>query len=158
MREKDFQLRVIETISAGDIHHQRMNFALEKMQHLLPITLQGFSDLTPEEISFTDQLIYRFSKLQDLIGRKLFRLILIGLGEEVENVPFIDLLHKLEKLRLIKSKEQWFTLRELRNQISHEYPHNTEELVNGLNELYMQSQVLSGIWQSFKKYAENRFL
>jgi hypothetical protein len=88
----------------------------------------------------------------------LFRLILIGLGEDVENVPFIDLLNKLEKLQLIKSKEQWLTLRELRNQISHEYPYNTEELVNGLNELYLQSQVLSGIWLSLKKYAENRFL
>ena len=158
MREKDIQLRIIETISSGDIHHQRMTFAHEKMQHLLPITLQSFGELTPEEISFTDQLIYRFSKLQDLLGSKLFRLILIGLGEEVANVPFIDLLNKLEKLQLIKSKDQWLNLRELRNQISHEYPYNTEEIVNGLNELCLQSLVLSGIWLSLKKYAENRFL
>lgn len=158
MKEKDIKLRIIETISAGDIHLQRMNFAVGKLQNILPVTLQGFEALTPEEISFTDQFIYRFSKLQDLLGRKLFRLILIGLGEDVENVPFIDLLNKLEKLQLIKSKEQWLTLRELRNQISHEYPYNTEELVNGLNELYLQSQVLSGIWLSLKKNAENRFL
>jgi len=158
MSEKDFKLKVIETISAGDIHLQRMNFALEKTEHLLPITLPGFEALASEEISFTDQLIYRFSKLQDLSGRKFFRLILIGLGEEVEHIPFIDLLNKLEKLQLIESKEQWFNLRELRNQISYEYPYNSEELVDGLNELYRQSRVLSEIWISLKIYAEKRFL
>jgi hypothetical protein len=68
MKEKDIKIRIIETISAGDIHLQRMNFAVGKLQNILPVTLQDFEALTPEEISFCDQFIYRFSKLQDVIG------------------------------------------------------------------------------------------
>ncbi len=51
-----------------------------------------------------DQLIYRYSKLQDLMGRKLFVLILQGLGEDTEDLPFIDGLNVLfsQSLNLTK--------------------------------------------------------
>ena len=63
---------------------------------------EAYKGLPQEQISQTDQLIYRFSQLQDTIGNKLFPLILQGLGEYSQNMPFIAIINKLEKLSMIK--------------------------------------------------------
>ena len=65
-----------ETLDTCAIHDKRMMFAYRKTIDLFPMDLKTYDALSPEEISFIDQLIFRFSKLQDLMGNKLFRIIL----------------------------------------------------------------------------------
>jgi hypothetical protein len=84
-----------------------MQYAMDSLKDIFPIDIKTYKGLTPEQISWTDQLIYRFSQLQDTIGNKLFPLILDGLGEYAPNMPFIDILNSLEKLSIIESTEQW---------------------------------------------------
>ena len=70
------------------------------------------------------------------MSRKLFPLILQGLGEYTPEMPFIDMLHKLEKLSVIEDAEKWCDPRKIRNLVTHEYPGNEKEIVDGLNELH----------------------
>jgi len=49
------------------------------------------------------------------MGGKLFPAILENLGEEINSLPFIDRLAKLEQLGIIPSAEDWMLLRETRN-------------------------------------------
>ena len=93
---------------------------------------EKYLKLQPEELSFTDQLIFRFSKLQDSMGGKLFPAILENLGEDVKGLPFIDRLAKMEELEIIASADEWMLLRETRNIVIHEYPFLTEEVIQGL--------------------------
>ncbi len=68
--------------------------------------------LGEDDIEHIDQFLFRFSKLQDAIGQRFFKTILMFLQEDVQGIPFIDILNKLEKLKLIQSCEQWHRLRE----------------------------------------------
>lgn len=157
MLREDFTDRLKQRIAICELHHHRMTFAKDSLSDLFPLQQESYQEFTEEQISYTDQLIYRFSKLQDTIGNKLFPMILEGLSEDIENLPFIDLISKIEKLGLIDSTSQWLILREIRNIVTHEYPFHLEELVEGLNQLAEQSTTLSNIWITTRKYAEHRF-
>lgn len=157
MLKNDWSDKLKEAKIVCDLHHQRMMSAHNHLDTLFPLDENKYSNLTEEQISFTDQLIYRFAKLQDTMGNKLFRLLLDGLGEETNGVAFIDILLKLEKLKLLKDHNDWLLMRETRNLVSHEYPYNKEDIIGGLNNLTDQVQYLSGIWGQLKHFIHSRF-
>ena len=157
MLDTVFEDKLKETLTVCALHHQRMQFAMNTLASFFPLQKATYDTLAPEQISILDQLIFRFSKLQDVIGNKLFKLILSGLGEEVENIPFIDILTRLEKLNLLEDHSRWLALRETRNLVAHEYPLHQEEYIDGLNELYSWGLELSEIWLKLKNFTINRF-
>lgn len=157
MNQKLFSNRLRETVETCDLHYTRMHFALEKLKDKFPLTTTTYDKLSALEISFTDQLVFRFTRLQDTMGQKLFRLILEGLEEEVENVSFIDVVNRLEKLEILEDQQIWLSLRETRNQLTHEYPFNRPEMVDGLNELSKQAVILTNLWFNLKAWCQTRF-
>lgn len=157
MLDKSLHVKLSDTLKACDLHHERMITAHRHLNPLLPLDENKYSQLSEEMISFSDQLIYRFAKLQDMMGNKLFRLVLQGLGEDIHDIPFIDLITKLERLHLIEDHNQWLLLRETRNLVAHEYPFNKQEVIEGLNEISQQSIYLSGIYSQLKNFISTRF-
>jgi len=153
----DLMDRLKETVDAGDLHLKRMNYARDQLSDYFPLDVDSYNLLDAEQISFTDQLVFRFTKLQDLMGRKFFRLILESLEEDVENMAFIDMLSRLEKLNLLEDHQKWLELREVRNLMAHEYPLQQEIFVDDLNELYNRCDELAGIWESLKLFTLKRF-
>ena len=133
-----------------------MNYARDYLLDIYPVNLESYRNLSEDQISHSDQLIYRFSQLQDTIGNKLFPLILQGIGEYEQNMPFIDRLNRLEKLSIIEDSVRWLNLREIRNLVTHEYPDNENEVIDGLNELYHQSGYLSSTLDKLLDYIEKR--
>ncbi|HKK80987.1 MAG TPA: hypothetical protein VJ909_01990, partial [Prolixibacteraceae bacterium] len=106
-------------------------------------------------ISFIDQFIFRFSKLQDLMGARLFPSILELLAEPVYDKAFIDILNRLEKLHVIESATEWVELRNIRNDIAHEYPASLLERIEGINVLFNNwgklEQIVEKCWLVFNK-------
>ncbi len=117
-------------------HALRMNSAYEKMQPCLPITPERVFKLSNDEVEHIDQFIFRFSKLQDSIGQKLFKVVLSELGEDVSNKPLIDLFNRLEQLEIISDYDEWKELKNLRNDIAHEYEEDETEAAEKLNLLF----------------------
>ena len=70
------------------------------------------------------------------MGQRLFRLIMNMMGEDAESMPFIDVLNRLEKMGRIPSVEEWRRLREIRNQVSHEYDDDPEYMATALNAVF----------------------
>ncbi|NCN44056.1 MAG: hypothetical protein CO158_02400 [Piscirickettsiaceae bacterium CG_4_9_14_3_um_filter_43_564] len=103
-----------------------------------------------------DQFLFRFAKLQDAIGQRFFKAILELLEEDVEGLPFIDLLNKLEKLNLIHSTAQWQSLREIRNAVSHEYDDSPELMAQVLNAVFMARIELFQIYAKLKETYQSR--
>lgn len=155
--QSDKQDRLREAIQLCIIHYERMSFAYGKIEKYFPLTQEKYTSLDPVELSFFDQLIFRFSRLQDGIGGKLFPALLESLGEEVRGVPFIDLLTKLEELNLLDDSKNWLILRETRNILNHEYPFVTEEVIEGLNQLNDHYHLIISIWERVKQYVHKRF-
>ena len=145
-------------LSLLDTNFQRLNYAYSRIEPLLPFNISKVENLKPEQISFIDQYIYRFAKIQDIMGEKLFRMILEILEEPLESLAFIDLLNKLEQLDVIPDKSDWLYLRKLRNEVSHEYPLVDDETVASLNSLVNFKNKLNQFYQACRSYLEKRRL
>lgn len=69
----------------------------------------------------TDQILFRFMKLQDAMGERLIPATFHHLLEPFEDWPMRDRLDRLEKLGYV-DVEQWLRWRDVRNRLAHEYP------------------------------------
>ncbi|WP_297889616.1 hypothetical protein [Sulfurihydrogenibium sp.] len=140
-----------------DKHQERLIHAKLKIIKWGNITVEMFQDF--DKVETIDSFIFRFSKMQDTIGEKLFPLILQILEEEVRNKSFIDILNTLERLEFIPSAKKWRELREIRNQITHTYPWEQEILVEEIKKALISSQEMIEIYNNIKikisKYLTN---
>jgi hypothetical protein len=114
-----------------DIHFKRVDNILPEVESYLPFTIDDFENT--EKIKTIDSFIYRFTKIQDKMGEKLFPKVLQELQEYKNNMAFIDILNKLERLELIDSSDEWIDFRKFRNNLTHEYPNNEEDIVEAIN-------------------------
>ena len=147
--------KLTQNFSECDLHIQRLEYAHSKLAPSLPLSAEAYGELTDEQVAHIDQYLYRFSKLQDAMGRRLFRNLLARLGEDIENLPFFDILNKMEKFQILQDKNQWLFLRELRNSIAHEYGENQESQVTALNQIFNSKDSLSSIYTTLKNRWEN---
>ncbi|VAW87999.1 hypothetical protein MNBD_GAMMA16-1942 [hydrothermal vent metagenome] len=95
-----------------------------------------------------DQLAYRFVKLQDSMGMKLLPMLL-NLAEEPipEDATFAEKLQRLERLGALESVEHWRQLREIRNQLAHEYEDVPAIKAAVLNRFIEEIESLLTIWK-----------
>ncbi len=156
MLTEELRDKLNETLVICDLHHQRMMFAWENIEKYFPLNKFSFSQISQMELALFDQLIYRFSKLQDSMGSRLFKQILEALEEDISGLPFVDILYKMEKLNLLENAKDWIALRQTRNTVSHEYPFYKEIQVEELNLLPGEVVKLASIWIKLKEYTLDR--
>jgi len=77
-----------------------------------------------------DAFVSRFGRLQDTVGDKLLPAWISAIGERPS--AMIDNLDRAERLGKLASAELWITLRQLRNQMVHEYIEDLAILANAL--------------------------
>jgi hypothetical protein len=74
---------------------------------------------TFEELESFDSLTSKFNRTSDIFIQKVLRSVWILLHESF--VPFIDMMNKSEKMLMLRSADEMIEIRDLRNQIAHEY-------------------------------------
>ncbi len=94
-----------------------------------------------------DQFQSRFTKLQDHLGARLFAALLEALGEDAHSMSALDRTYRLEALGFLPDAEKWIAWRAIRNQLSHDYPGQTEELCAGFQLAFAAAKDLLGTWQ-----------
>ena len=119
-----------DIIDKINLHKKRLKLALKEIKELEILDSEIFENF--EKIKTIDTFIYRFIKLQDMMGEKLFKLTLNEIGEYKDNMSLLDILDKLEKLELIDNSNDWMMYRKLRNQLTHEYPDNEDDVIEGI--------------------------
>jgi hypothetical protein len=134
-------------------HLQRLQRAFMHLNNAvgLPLTAEKVEKILSNDTlsSFLDQIAYRFSKIQDSLG-KLIRSYLFLKGENVENLTMIDVLNYAEKYNLNINKEKWFELRELKNAIAHEYERELSKIAETINKIYEEIEYLRIIVENLK--------
>ena len=144
-------LRMEKLITECDKHVQRMSYAYTKMALFMPLDISRYQQLSDDEVEHIDQFLFRFAKLQDAIGEKLFILMLEFLKEESpKSKPFIDTLNRLEQLGLLEDKNTWLELRKIRNNIAHQYEDESEQAAEALNTVYAAKKTLESIFKTIK--------
>lgn len=141
-----------------ELHTKRLDFALSRLNAVIPISETGWRQLDDETVANIDQLLFRFGKLQDAMGRRLFPSILDALAELDETASFIDKLNRLEKLAVLSSAQQWIELRELRNQATHEYPDAPDQNAENVNLIHESVPSLRNILTQATEYINTRIL
>jgi hypothetical protein len=126
------------------------------MKEYFPIDNEISEKLEEDQISYMDQYIFRFAKIQDIMGEKLFRLILESVEEYSDSLAFIDILNRMEKLGVLEDKSDWINLRKLRNEVSHEYPLADQRTFAGLNELFDSKDKLISYYHSCMSFLSSR--
>jgi hypothetical protein len=145
------QQRFITSIQKCELHLKRLNYALNQISGLFPLTVDKYNNFSEATIGNIDQLVFRFTKLQDEIGNSTFRFLLEHLKEDVADKPFRDILNMLERLKIIDSSDTWLTLREIRNDLTHEYPMMIYDTIEKLNQLFQQVPTLEQILLNIQK-------
>ena len=124
---------------------QRLQFLVrvvrKECQHLLTTDQRLFGSLftlkqaaqledDPDLAERVEAFVGRFGRLQDTVGDKLLPLLLTALGEK--SSAAIDNLDRAERLALLKSADEWMAMRNLRNQMVHEYVEDPVVLTSAL--------------------------
>lgn len=147
MNKDRYELLYSETLK----HLKRLDHAFGKLKDLkgLPLTHEKVSEILQDEdlTAVLDQIAYRFSKIQDNLG-KLLRLYLWLKGESVENIPMIDVVNLAERYGINISEDRWFRLRALRNALVHEYETQTAKIAQTINDIYDELNYLKGLVRS----------
>lgn len=87
-------------------------------------------EIDPDLAERVEAFVGRFGRLQDTLGDKLLPALLLALGERPSAA--IDNLDRAERLGLIASTDEWLAMRELRNQMVHEYVEDLAILTSAL--------------------------
>lgn len=132
----------------ADIQSTKLKDALIQVNKLLPLSADVFANLPTDKLAFLDMITTRFGKLQDIIGSKIFPIILNLLEEDA--VAFIDKLNKLEKLGYIEDANWWIELREIRNKIAHDYPDDHDLICSHISVVIIKAAELIEFWQKLK--------
>ncbi len=140
------KLRLQKILFECNKHIEKLNTAYQKLEALLPFTEAIYLDFDEAQTSYLDQFLYRFSKLQDSVGQKLFKAVLDYKTEETTAKSFIDILNRLEQLEYLQDIDGWFELRTIRNQLAHDYEDDNEELVAIINKIFAKKTKLESYY------------
>jgi hypothetical protein len=96
---------------------EHLRYSYERCQAIV-----GKASYTLEELEHFESLTSRFARLSDLLIQKLFRLIDQLDLDEFGTIR--DRINRAEKKGLIAAADKFIEIRELRNQLAHEYNPN----------------------------------
>lgn len=124
-----------------------------------PFTADTVTSISTAQRRLLDQLAYRFGKLQDTLGEKVLP-ALLDLAEEPfsENATFAEKLQRLERMGAIDSVDGWRELRELRNQIAHEYVEQPAIKAAALNRFLTGIPQLLTFWERIEDFAQRHLV
>jgi len=90
--------------------------ALKKIQPYYPLKPSFRELLDYEEVFIIDSILFRFAKLQDFLGNKIFKTLLEFEGRSVEGVSFWEILKFLEEDGIIEI-DLWSMFQEVRREV-----------------------------------------
>jgi len=103
-----------ENLSLLEQSLHSLNYSRNKCKNM---NLQG--DYSEENLESLEAMTARFARTSDILTQKVFKGLFLFLQEKP--LTFIDSANFLEKIGIIKNAKDVLKIRELRNEISHEY-------------------------------------
>ncbi len=152
------RIKILKYLQQCQKHKMRIEKAYSKVKDVFPLSAKRYETLSDDEIEAIDQYLFRFAKLQDTLGAKLFKLIVSEYEDSIEQMTFIDILNRLEKIGILESASIWQDLRNIRNEISHQYDDIPSESAQALNAIFAYKDELLSILDNIVKHYQKQGL
>jgi hypothetical protein len=136
-------------------HVEALQDALKDMAQRA-LTPAEYAHLTATDRRLLDQFAYRYTRLQDDMGARLMPAILKALGEDVAAMSALDRFARLEQLGWLPNAEAWNTLRQIRNQFTHDYPDSPAQRFDRLQAAVEAAGQLLTLMNRISKMLEQR--
>jgi len=146
------------SIKENESHKEKIKNSVEKLKSKIPLSFKVFENLSEDEITYLDQILFRFTKMQDSIGGRLLPSLYNYLEDSSTRIPFLDILHFMEKQSIIPSTEIWIFFRNLRNNLSQKYPESIDKTTENLNLFFSKLPDFFDFYESIKKECIKRKL
>jgi hypothetical protein len=114
---------------------------IEDTKEVLSLPITNYEMLPNIEKFAINALIFRFSKLQDLLGSKIFRTFLEFNKFDTQDKSYLEILKEIEKEGIIDI-DSWDEFRKIRNGVAHEYPGEEDEALEAIELLIKKSSLL----------------
>ena len=114
--------------------------------------LKNFESLKPEQKAVLDAYLKRFSSIQDFMGSKIFSLLLDVAG--ISYTKMSEVLYFIEREGIIDSLDDWIELREVRNELEHDYPEELDEALENLKFCVDSFNTLEAYYINSLEFAE----
>jgi predicted nucleotidyltransferase len=146
------RLKMQKYINECKKHKIRIEKSYAKVKEIFPLSAPRYINLSDDEIEAIDQYLFRFSKLQDTLGKRVFRLIVSEYEDNTDEMTFIDILYRLEKIGILDDANIWKKLRDVRNDISHQYDDEPQEMAEALNNIFAYKDELIAIFDKIENF------
>ena len=145
--------RANAVLAVAATHRERILAALAHLDGQIPQTGGGLASASYETVASAELLTSRFGKLQDHLSTQVVPLALQLTGEPMpQTCTFVDRLLRLEQLGAISSVAEFRRLREIRNDLAHDYPDDPDEAVAGLHQVVAAVPALLGLEQRLRAH------
>ena len=116
------------------------------------LTVEKFNFIDPKDRAVFDAYIKRFASIQDFLGAKIFPLLIEISG--IGSVKMSEVLYHMEREEVIDSIDNWIELREIRNELEHDYPDELKEALDDLKFCINSFGLLEQYCLNAKKFAK----
>ncbi len=109
-----------------------------------------FLQLKPEQKALFDAFLKRFSSLQDYLGGKIFPQLLQKVG--IFSDKMSEILYHAEKEGFIDNLNNWIELRQMRNDLEHDYPDDLEKALQDLQKTIEKFDLIESYYFNVKNF------
>ncbi|MEA3499607.1 MAG: hypothetical protein U9R41_01095 [Candidatus Marinimicrobia bacterium] len=143
IEKKILEEQLINNIKSIDKSLTMFNYSLNKAKKI------GLKkEYTMKELEILESLSGRFSRTTDILTQKILKTLFMLMQEDTKT--FIDRCNLCEKLEIISDAEVLYNIRNLRNEIVHEYV--ADDITEIFKPLLTYSDNLLEIIDSIKNY------
>jgi len=118
-------------LKEAKFHIERLNEILSYLKDFYPLDIDSLENIDKDKL---DAFAFRFAKLQDLLGAKIFREYLEIINFPTQDKNFLELLKELNKEGVLNI-DKLAEFRSVRNSIAHDYPYDESEKIEAINYL-----------------------
>ena len=124
-----------------------------RVENFFPLSGDVLKNLDIDSLDKLDAFRVRFCDLQDAIGNKVFRSLLLL---EMEHIGSnLDVINNIEKRKIISSFELWQEIRNIRNLFIHDYPDTVEFKAKLLTDAFYKTKELINVMNKTIDYSSN---
>jgi hypothetical protein len=144
MTKMDISQRLESYFETANTHIVMLEKAVRYIKPYYPLRADFKENIEDDMLLFAlDSLVFRFAKLQDWLGQKIFKAFLQYEEYPVEDINFLEVIKVLEKEKILNI-DLWSIFREIRNELAHEYP-NYEQIAHNINFIIENNEQLIAV-------------